>query len=207
MSGVPFSSNLPVPNGHMEVLYRQTYNTIGQTTTTDFTQNNVTMSTSASTGSNAISNGGRLSTTLGILAGSVCAVDLTGDNLIGPCVGDSTTVYDKAVGVVINDAVGNPFESSSGVASQRVVYCHGSGTVFKTDIYETYVPGGSTPIVYTAGDKLYASRNGLLTNSTGLVQAANVASAAGLAYMTVVGICLKAPAGSSDPYMMVQMKI
>lgn len=203
MSGTPYDSNLPVPNGHMEVLYRQTYNTIGQATATDFTQNNLTNAVRGSTTLNT-----RLGSTLGLLAGSVAAVDATGDNLIGPCAGDSTTVYDKAVGIVINDAVGNPFESSSGVASERIVYCHGSGTVFKTDIYETYVYGGSSAITYTAGDKLYASKNGLLTNSSGMQNTpASTTNAASLAMMTVVGICLKAPSGSSDPYMMVQLKI
>jgi hypothetical protein len=190
----------------MEVLYRQTYNTIGQATTADFTQNNVSMSTSGSTGSNAISNGGRLSSTLGILAGSVVAVDPSGDNQIIACVGDSTTTYDRAVGIAINDAVGNPFESSSGISSERIVYCHGTGTVFKTDIYETYVYGGSSPITYTPGDLLYASKNGLLVNASGM-QNSPVASAAALGHITVVGICLNAPNGSTDPYMWVQLKI
>jgi hypothetical protein len=206
MSGTPYDSNLPVPNGHMEVLYRQTYNTLGQATATDFTQNNVTNSARGSTTANTTANGGRLGTTLGVLAGSVVAVDITGDNLIGPCAGDSTTAYDMAVGIAINDAVGNPFESSSGIASERIVYCHGNGTVFKTDIYETYVYGGSSVITYTAGDLLYASKNGLLVNASGM-QNSPVASAAALGHITVVGICLKAPAGSSDPYMMVQLKI
>ena len=197
MSGVPYDSNLPVPNGHMEVLYRQTYNSIGQTTGVDFTQSNTTANAQAQ--ANTIANGGRLSTTLGILAGSVVAAIPGQDNVIGPCAGDSTHV-DYALGIAINDAVGNPFESSSGIASQRVVYCHGSGTVFKTDIYETATASGSA-LTYSAGDLLYASQNGLLTNASGLKVASVVGS------QTIVGICLKAPAGSSDPYMMVQMRI
>jgi len=203
MSGVPYDSNLPVPNGHMEVLYRQTYNSIGGTTTADFTQSNTTANVQAQ--ANTIALGGRLSTTLGILAGSVVAVVSGQDNVIGPCVGDSTTVYDKAVGIAINDAVGNPFESSSGIASQKVVYCHGSGTVFKTDIYETCTTAGAgNAISYSAGDLLYASQNGLLTNASGL---ANSATAISSGAITKIGVLLKAPAGSSDPYMMVQLKI
>jgi hypothetical protein len=202
MSGVPFDSNLPVPNGHMEVLYRQTYNSIGQTQTLDFTQSNTTANAQAI--ANTIANGGRLSSTLGILAGSIVAAISGQDNVIGPCAGDSTTVFDKALGIAINDAVGNPFESSSGIASQRVVYCHGTGTVFKTDIYEYYQTNGSTPVTYNAGDLMYASQNGLLTNASGL---ANSATASTAGTITKIGILLKAPAGSSDPYMMVQMKI
>ena len=201
MSGVPFDSNLPVPNGHMEVLYRQTYNSIGVTETLDYTQSNTTLSTQAS--ANTIANGGRLSSTLGILAGSVVAAVPGQDNVIGPCLGDSTN-FDYALGVAINDAVGNPFESSSGIASQRIVYCHGSGTVFKTDIYETYKSDGATAVTYSAGDVLYASQNGLLTNITGLK---NNPAGVSAGKQTQIGICLKAPAGSSDPYMMVQMKI
>jgi len=196
-------SNLPVPNGHMEVLYRQTYNTIGQAAdATCFTQNNVNINTQSQ--ANTIANGGRLGTTLGVLAGSLVAV--AGANLIGPAKGDSTTVADKVVGVAINDAVGNPFESSSVIASNKIVYCHGTGTVFQTDIYETYQAGSvSTPIAYAAGDLLYASRGGLLCNSTGLLR--DPALLGSMRMMTVVGICLKAPSGSSDPYMMVQLKI
>jgi hypothetical protein len=196
-------SNLPVPNGHMEVLYRQTYNTIGQAAdATCFTQDNVNINTQSQ--ANTIANGGRLGKTLGVLAGSLVAV--AGDNLVGPAKGDSTTVADKVVGVAINDAVGNPFESSSGIASERIVYCHGTGTVFQTDIYETYTAGNvATPIAYTAGDLLYASRGGLLSNASGLLHDPTLLGS--MRTMTVVGICLKAPSGSSDPYMMVQLKI
>jgi hypothetical protein len=111
-----------------------------------------------------------------------------------------------AVGIAVNDAVGNPFESSSAVSSQRVVYAHGSGTVFQTDIYETFKAGSSSVAPgYAAGDLLYASRNGLLTNAAGLVNSP-VVNAAQVALSTVVGILLKVPT-STDPFMTVQMKI
>lgn len=193
------NSNLPTPNTHMEVLYRQTFNTLGGITAAGLTQintlgndqkkNNTRWNTPYGAGPNTTIN-------KGILGGSVVAV--VGNGLIGPCAGDST-VFDAAVGIAVNDAVGNPFESSSAVASQKVVYCHGTGTVFDTDIYETKGTDGTAVIQYNPGDLLYASQNGLLTNSQGLVRTPTAA-------YTVIGIVLQAPTVST-PYMYVQMKI
>lgn len=185
-------SNLPVPNNHCEVLYRQTFNTYGSITSDGLTQDNRVGNAqkAANTRLNSATN-------KGILAGSVVAV--CGEGLIGPCLTDSTA-FDKAVGIAINDAVGNPYESSSAVASQRVVYAHGTGTVIKTDIYEVYQSDGVTPITYTAGDKMYASQNGLLTNGSGL-KVPNVVGA-----QTLIGILLQKPT-STDPWMVVQLRI
>jgi len=187
-------SNLPVPNSHCEFFYRQTFNTYGLITTTGLTQNN-TVGNAQKVANTRLST----ATNKGILAGSVVAV--VGSNLIGPSTGSDSTTADKVVGVAVNDAVGNPFESSSAVSSQRVVYAHGSGSVFQTDIYETFEQNGSTPIAYVAGDKLYASQNGLLVNSADIDSTALSAG-----YATVVGICLKIPTGT-DPFMTVQMRI
>jgi|GEM_PF-7075804 len=184
-------SNLPNPDRHMEVLYRVTFNTYGQITDEGLTQNN-------QVGNNQKKNNTRWTAdapSLGILAGSVVAT--AGDGLIGPCTGGSDSTADKAVGVAINDALGQAYESSSAVASERVVYCHGSGTVFRTDIYETKGTDGTAPVAYAAGDFVYASQNGLLTNSGGV---------ASITKSTLVGIVLKAPSGA-DPYMTVQMRI
>ena len=182
------SSN-PTRDTHMDVLYRQTYNTIGQITTDGLTQDN-------RVGNVQKQNNTRLNanTAKGILAGSVVAV--VGDGLIGPCLKDGTNA-DLAVGVAINDALGNPYTSSSAVASERVVYCHGTGTVFETDIYETKQTDGTAAVVFAAGDFVYASANGLLTNSTGLAETTG---------STVVGIITKAPS-VTDAYMTVQMRI
>jgi len=185
-------SNNPVLDSHMNVLYRQTFNTLGEITTAGLTQDN-------RVGNAQKSNNTRLNanTNKGILAGSVVAV--VGDGQIGPCAGDSSSTFDKAVGVAVNDAKGNAYESSSAVASERVVYCHGTGTVFTTDIYETKGTDGTAAVSYVYGDKLYASQNGLLTKTTGMDNT-------DLTYSTLIGIVLKAPS-SSDAYMTVQMRI
>ena len=192
-------SNLPVPNSHCEFFYRQTFNTYGLITTAGLTQDNRVGNVQKVANTRLTTN-----TNKGILAGSVVAV--VGSNLIGPCAGDSTTANDMAVGIAVNDAVGNPFESSSAVASQRVVYAHGSGTVFQADIYETFATDGSTPVAYAAGDLLYASQNGLLTNASGLAHSPTGSTLAQYNRATVVGILLKIPT-ATDPYMTVQMKI
>jgi len=184
-------SNLPVPNSHCEFFYRQTFNTYGLITATGLTQNNRVGNVQKAANTRLTT-----STNVGILAGSVVAV--VGSNLIGPCAGDSTVTYDMAVGIAVNDAVGNPFESSSAVSSQRVVYAHGSGTVFQTDIYETFHTDGTTAVTYNPGDFLYASQNGLLTNSTGLANATTKD--------TIIGIVLVTPTATA-PYMTVQMRI
>lgn len=186
------SSNHPVPDTHMETLYRQTYNTIGVITSAGLTQDN-------RVGNDQKKNNTRLNadTNKGILAGSVVAV--AGNGTIGPCAGDSSAVFDKAVGIAVNDALGNAFESSSAVASERVVYLHGTGSVFRTDIYETKATDGTANVTYTAGDKLYASQNGLLTNTTGMDNT-------NLTYSTLIGICTSAPT-ATDNYMTVQMRI
>jgi hypothetical protein len=186
------NSNLPTPNTHLEVLYRQTFNTLGGITAAGLTQDNRVGNVQKTGNTRLTAN-----TNKGILAGSVVAV--VGNGLIGPCAGDSTQNFDAAVGIAVNDAVGNPFESSSAVASQKVVYAHGTGSVIRTDIYETVATDGTTPVDYNPGDALYASQNGLLTNASGLGNAVS-------AMNTLVGILLTEPT-AADLYMTVQLRV
>jgi len=183
-------SNLPVPNSHCEVLYRQTYNTLGGIVARDLTQDN-RVGNAQKVANTRLTD----KTNKGILAGSCVAV--VGSGLIGPAstTADGTFV-NMVVGIAVNDAVGNPFESSSAVASQKVVYMHGTGTVFSTDIYETFdAATGASALNYAYGDLLYASKNGLLTKSD---------TANGT---VVVGIVLATPAAGNNYYMTVQMRI
>jgi len=186
------SSNLPVPDSHCEVLYRSTYDSYGKITSAGLTQDN-------RVGNNQKVYNTRLNakTNKGILAGSVVAV--AGDGYVGPCAGDSDSTADKALGIAVNDALGNPFESSSALGSERVVYAHGAGTLLSTDIYETKATDGTVAVTYTAGDFLYASQNGLLTITSGMDNT-------NLTYSTLIGICAKAPS-ATDPYMTVQLRI
>jgi len=202
-----FQASNPSPDSHLEVLYRQTYNSIGNIVESatlgiyGLTQNNRGPSTQATKNTRLDSN-----TPTGILAGSVVAVVDNGSDAnvwIGPCVGDSTTTFDKAVGIAVNDAVGNPYSSSSAVGSGKIVYCHGTGTVIRTDRYEAVETNGSTDPGYAVGDKLYASQNGLLTNKNGL---ANSFAGDATSFATLIGILLNCP-NATDRYMQVQLRI
>jgi hypothetical protein len=103
----------------------------------------------------------------------------------------------RPLGVAINNAVGYPFESSSGVGSGKCPYIHGSGTVFSTDMYETCTQAGAAaPITYSAGSILYVSQNGLISNAVSTAPTGVAAYA--------VGICLIAPS-ATDPFMVVQL--
>jgi len=62
-------SNNPVPDQHMETLYRQTYNTKGDITTAGLTQNNRVGNVQKVGNTRLDTN-----TNLGLLAGSVVAV-------------------------------------------------------------------------------------------------------------------------------------
>ncbi len=188
----------PVPDSHVEVLYRQTYNTLGAIAAAGLTQDN-------RVGNDQKVNNTRLNanTPKGILAGSVVAV--AGEGTIGACAGDSTVTFDKAVGIAVNNALGNPYESSSAVASNKVVYAHGTGTVIRTDIYETVKSDGTTAITYAFGDKMYASQNGLLTNESD-IDASSLSQVGTSPKATLVGILLSKPT-ATDPYMTVQMRI
>ncbi|MBD3261452.1 MAG: hypothetical protein GF334_07190 [Candidatus Altiarchaeales archaeon] len=173
-----------VPDRGLNILYRVTLNTLMNLTDTDLTQDNTV-------GNTQKTNNSRLSsdTPKGLLAGSIVKVGTTS----GTVVAADGSNGEYAVGVVINNAVGYPFESSSGVASGKCPYIHGSGTVFTTDLYETRNADNSADLSFSAADQLYVSQNGLLTN-----EASTSAQ--------VIGVVLIAPS-STDPFMAVQMAI
>jgi hypothetical protein len=161
-----------VPDKGLNILYRGTLNSFGNITDAGLTEANGTNNSSARITAD---------TPAGILAGMIVSV-----NSDGNIVKAAGTSDDTEVGVAINNAVGYAFESSSGVASGKVPYLHGSGSVYSTDLYEDTVATAS------AGAKLYASTDGLLTTT-------NTAA-------TVVGVILKA-ATTTDPFIVVQSRI
>jgi len=172
----------------LNILIRVSMNTLMNLTEDGLTQANYNVTGHAETAVNT-----RLSadTPKGLLAGSVVKCSAT----VGAVEKAVGAASEGAVGVVMNDAVGYPYESSSGVASGKCPYIHGSGTVFTTDRYETFRSDHVTPLAYAAGERLYASRNGLLTNYIDQTTANEI-----------IGIVLIAPS-ASDPFMAVQMRI
>ena len=162
-----------VPDRGMNILARGTLNTLMNLTEADLTQDNNTGSTRVGA-----------DTPKGLLAGSVVSVGASGT--VVSANGADTDV----VGIVVNNAVGYPYESSSGVGSGKCVYLHGASSVFTTDLYETTHGGGG---VWAAGDPVYSSDNGFLTHTR---------TGSG----TLIGIVLIAPS-ATDPFMAVQMRI
>jgi hypothetical protein len=131
----------------------------------------------------------------GILAGQIVTAGTTNGTVVA-CTGTNvaaTVLVGRPIGVAINNAVGYPFESSSGVGSGKCPYVHGSGTVISTDLYETVEQDGTTPITYTPGAVLYCSQNGMFST---------VADSVGY----VVGVVLIAPT-ATDPFMVIQLTI
>ena len=187
----------PTPDKYLEVLYRQTFNTLGAIQAAGLTQDNL------------VGNAQKVANTRlaalvppkGILGGSVVAVTAAGE--IGACAGDSSSTNDKAVGIAVNNAVGNPWESSSAVASGKCVYAHGTGTVIRTNIYEG-VSAGSATITYAYGDLVYSSQNGLITKLDGT---AAYKEGSTKEHGTVIGIILDPPAAGNGYYMTVQLRI
>ncbi len=101
-----------------------------------------------------------------------------------------TGTVTKPVGIFVNDAAGSPFENTPAVASGKLSYMRSMGS-YETDIYETFDDAtGLVALNYTAGDKLFVSKNGLLTND----------AAVAAATLTVVGRVSKAPS-ATDPWM------
>jgi hypothetical protein len=177
------------PDRGLNILYRVTLNTLMNLIDTDLTQNNY--SNTQQVANTRLS----VNTPKGLLAGSIVKVG----TVSGTVVKCTDAAADNPLGIVINNAVGYPYESSSGVGSGKCPYIHGAGSVVATDLYETFDEAtGLIPLTYNPGDRLYCSTNGLLTVAAGLT--------AGISGVTIVGIVLIAPS-TTDPFMVVQMRI
>jgi hypothetical protein len=182
-------SNLVASDAGMKILYRGTLNTLMGITEAGLKKVNTS-------GNPQAENNTTLDSSIqGILSGQV--LEIKGDGIVGAA--DSTNDGTApVVGLAVNNAVGYDYESMSGAASEKAPYIHGTGSVVAVDVYETVEIDGSTGIDYAAGDKLYASQNGLLTNASGLDTVG--------AGATVVGIVLVAPS-ASNPFMYVQLSV
>lgn len=103
----------------------------------------------------------------------------------------------QPLGIFLNDAIGNAFENAPGVASGRGPYVCGSGSTLGLTLYETKVQlggGAGNPLTYAPGDKVYASVNGLITNTSTDAYEYNVA---GNPTPVVLGIVKVAPDANS----------
>jgi len=150
----------------------------------------------------------------GVLGGSVAFTRPdVGPNTVGGAalVSAAFVAKTRPLGLFINDAAGNAFENTPGVASGKAPFMRGGAAGVK--LYETQqqttVGGGSvgTALTYSEGDILYASVNGLLTNrwqdayeTQWITTAATGSGTAGAAIepdLTRMGVVLSPPDATS----------
>lgn len=150
-------------SGRVQIFYVGIRNSVGILTADAFTQSTPPIVTAAANVSTTLAG----VTKKGVLGASVAFTRPDAGNgfIGGPVqVASAYVTGQKPLGIFINDSLGNAFENTPGVASGRGPYLCGFGTV-GVSIWETqHQKTGSAAITYAAGDKLYASVNGLLTN-------------------------------------------
>lgn len=172
------------PDRGLNILYRATMNTLMNLTDAGLTRDNYGANTQATANTRLSAD-----TPKGILAGQVVKVG----TVSGTVIAATGAASEAPVGVAINNAVGYPFESSSGVASGKCPYIHGTGTVFSTDLYETFEADAVTVVTFTPGAVVYVSQNGMFCTEQ-------------LNSQPAVGIVLIAPS-ATDPFMVIQLTI
>jgi len=184
----------------LRILHVGVRNTLGQLTADAFTQRNPVdfdatgYVTSAS---------GLLTNVLGVLSGSVAFArpDEGANYHGGPS--DHTVAQatgERVLGVFINNASGNAFENTPGVASNRGPYVSANGS-YGNSLYETQNLANGNALAWTVGQTLAASVNGFLTQAA-LADADNLHDIAhnvgGANEVTVIGILKITPDSSSD---------
>jgi hypothetical protein len=173
------SGDFTLSSGALRILYSVVKDSIPALTADAFTQSNPPVVTAAA----AVSTTLPATVKKGVLGGSVAFTrNDEGENLVGgptkvggvyyslTLAGGTAQVVSgmKPVGLFINDALGNAYENTPGVASGKGPFLRGGSVGLK--IYETErqtTTGGGVvgnDLTYNVGDRLYASVNGLVTN-------------------------------------------
>ena len=150
-------------SARVQLLHVATRNAIGTLTPDAFTQLNPQNVT------NEVSTTLATITKVGVLGGTYAFTRPDYGNGFhgGPQkVAAAYVVGQRPLGIFINDAIGNAFENTPGVASGRGPYVSGVGSCVANSLYETkqQIASAGTAITYAAGNLLYVSPNGLVTN-------------------------------------------
>ncbi len=154
-------------SARVQLLHVVTRNAVGVLTPDAFTQLN------PPSGVAEVSTTLATITKVGVLGGTYCFTRPDyGNGFQGgpPLYTGSASTGAVPLGIFLNDAIGNAYENTPGVASGRGPYVSGSGGCVGNSLYETKVQlssGGGTPgnaLTYAAGNRLYVSINGLVTN-------------------------------------------
>ncbi len=150
-------------SSRIQLFHVVTRNSVGVLTADAFTQANPPVVTASAAKSTTLTG----LTKVGVLGGSVAFTRPGSNNAHGGPIVNSGPTYIAGIrplGLYLNDALGNAYENTPGVASGRGPYVCGSGSCVGVSIYETQNLANNAAITYAVGDKLYASANGLLTN-------------------------------------------
>jgi hypothetical protein len=197
------SGDFKETSGRVQLFHVVTRNSVGQLTTDAFTQANPPIVAGANK-STTLAN----ITKVGVLGGSVAFTrpDIGNGYHGGPVlVGGVYVAGLQPLGIFLNDAIGNPFENTPGPASGKGPYVCGSGSCVAVSIYETkQQTGGAGNLTWAAGDKVYASVNGLLTNRMGDSYENNVGGAPA---PTVLGIVKIAPETDGANLLVVDLRV
>lgn len=198
------SGDFKETSGRVHLFHVVTRNSVGALSADAFTQANPVVYTSPTVKSTTLAG----ITKVGVLGGTVAFTrPQVGNNVVGgPFVnaGPAFLAGIKPLGIFINDAVGNAFENTPGPASGRGPYVCGSGSCIGVTLYETkQLQGGGagTDLVYAAGDFLYASANGLLTN-----RSADAYETLQGATATVMGVVKAAP-DANTPMLVLDLRV
>jgi hypothetical protein len=145
----------------------------------------------------------------GVLGASICFTRPdAGNGLIGgpALVAAAYSAVVRPLGLVINDALGNAFENTPGVASGKLPYLTGLPCV-GVSLWESQRQiGGNTALTYSAGQRLYASVNGLLTNRLEDAYEYNVSGQNDADFVTVMGV-VKLASDANNALMVVDMRV
>lgn len=195
------SGDFKETSSRIQLFHVVTRNSLGVLTPDAFTQANPPVVTALAGKSTTLAN----ITKVGVLGASVAFTrpDVGNGYHGGPVApGGVYASGQRPLGLFLNDAIGNAFENTPGVASGRGPYVCGSGSCVGVLLYETKSQGLSggpaigTALTYAVGDKVFASANGLLTNNILDAYERNVAGATN-ADVTLMGIVKVIPDSNS----------
>jgi len=187
-------------SGRVQLLHVVTRNSLGLLSPDAFTQANPPRVTGLATVSTTLAGISKV----GVLGGSIAFTRPDAGNGFQGGPESNGAAGTRPLGIFLNDSLGNAFENTPGVASGRGPYVCGSGSTVGLSIYETQVllgGGAGAAITYAAGDEVYASNNGYITNV-----AADAYETVSGDSVTLVGIVKVAPDANSS-LLVIDMRI
>ncbi len=187
-------------SGRVQIFHEGIRNSLGILSADAFTQSNPPVITTT----------GNVSTTLagiskkGVLGASIAFTRYDAGNGYHGGAVKIATAYDaklRPLGIFINDSLGNPYENTPGIASGRGPYLCGRGSV-GLSIWETQDQiADTTALTYAAGNLLYASVNGFVTNNI-----ADAYETGASTTPTIIGIVKIAP-DANNSLMVIDLRI